>query len=177
MGACAQIRKALDEGAALPLTVRFEHDAVQPGDMMYFSAQVADVAVDHETGEVTILNLVTAHDVGTIINPIGHQGQIDGGLITGLGLSVMEELVTEDGRVINSNLADYKLPTIADVPPAQTVLINTPGGTGPYEAKAIGELANNATAAAIANAIADASGARLFELPLTAERVHGALDS
>lgn len=177
MGACAQIRKALDEGAALPLTVRFEHDAVQPGDMMYFSAQVADVAVDHETGQVTILNLVTAHDVGTIINPIGHQGQIDGGLITGLGLGVMEELITQDGRVINGNLADYKLPTIADVPPAQTVLISTPGGTGPYEAKAIGELANNATAAAIANAIADASGARLFELPLTAERVHWALDS
>jgi CO/xanthine dehydrogenase Mo-binding subunit len=177
VGACAQIRKALDEGASLPLTVRFEHDAPQPGDMMYFSAQVADVEVDRETGQVKVLRLVTAHDVGTIINPLGHQGQIDGGVVTGLGLAVMEELITEDGQIVNGNLGDYKLPTIADVPPLETVLVRTAGGTGPYEAKAIGELANNATAAAIANAIADAAGSRLFELPLTAERVHAAIDA
>jgi CO/xanthine dehydrogenase Mo-binding subunit len=89
----------------------------------------------------------------------------------------MEELITEDGQIVNGNLGDYKLPTIADVPPLETVLVKTPGGTGPYEAKAIGELANNATAAAIANAIADAAGSRLFELPLTAERVHAAIDA
>ena len=79
------------------------------------------------------------------------------------------------GHVLNGNLGEYKLPTIADVPPLETVLVHTPDGTGPYEAKAIGELANNATAAAIANAVADATGCQLFELPITAERVYAAL--
>ena len=74
-------------------------------------------------------------------------------------------------------MADYKLPTIADIPPLETVLIQTGGGTGPYEAKAIGELANNAIAAAIANAVADAAGCRIFELPITAERVYQAIRS
>ena len=76
-----------------------------------------------------------------------------------------------------TNLGDYKLPTIADVPPLETVLVHTDGGAGPYESKSIGELANNATAAAIANAIADAAGCQLYELPLTAERVFAALKS
>ncbi len=85
--------------------------------------------------------------------------------------------MSEGGQVLNGNLGDYKLPTISDVPPLETVLVHTAGGTGPYEAKAIGELANNATAAAIANAVADATGCMLFELPITAERVYTALRS
>ena len=97
--------------------------------------------------------------------------------MTGLGMAVSEELVLDGGHIINGNLGDYKLPTISDVPPLETVLIHTPGGTGPYESKAIGELANNATAAAIANAVADATGCQLFELPITAERVYAALRS
>ncbi len=173
--ACAQIKDAIADGAALPLTVTVEHDAPEPEDITYCSAQVADVEVDRETGQVKVLRLVTAHDVGTVINPLAHQGQIDGGIVTGLGLAVTEELVTDGGQVLNGNLGDYKLPTIADVPPLETVLIQTAGGTGPYESKAIGELANNATAAAIANAVADATGCRLFELPITAERVYAAL--
>ena len=173
--ACAQVRQAMADGATLPLTVTVTHDAPQPDDVMYFSAQVADVAVDPETGQVTVLRVVTAHDVGAIINPVTHQGQINGGFVTGLGLSVSEEFVTVEGRIVNGNLGEYKLPSAADLPPLETVLIRTPGGTGPYEAKAIGELANNATAAAIANAVADATGTRLFELPITAQRVHAAL--
>ena len=173
--ACAQIREAIADRAQLPLTVTVEHDAPQPEDVMYFSAQVADVDVDQETGQVRVLRLVTAHDVGTIINPVTHQGQIDGGVVTGLGLAVMEEFVVEEGQIVNGNLGDYKLPTVADLPRLETVLIHTSGGTGPYGAKAIGELANNATPAAIANAVADATGTRLFELPITAERVYSAL--
>ena len=175
--ACAQIKQAIADGATLPLTETVEHTAPEREDITYFSAQVAEVEVDSETGQVKVLRLVTAHDVGTIINPLAHQGQIDGGVVTGLGLAVTEELVTDGGQVLNGNLGDYKLPTIADVPPLQTVLIHTGGGTGPYEAKAIGELANNATAAAIANAVADACGCRLFELPITADRVYAALRS
>jgi len=175
--ACAQMRQAIQDGANLPLTITVEHDAPQLEDVAYFSAQVAEVEVDHETGQVKVLRVVTAHDVGTIINPLAHQGQIDGGFVTGLGLAVTEELVTEGGQVLNGHLGDYKLPTISDIPPLETVLIHTGGGAGPYEAKAIGELANNATAAAIANAVADAAGCQLFELPITAERVYAALNS
>jgi carbon-monoxide dehydrogenase large subunit len=177
MKACEQLKQAIQDGANLPLTITFEHDAPQPEDVMYFSAQVAEVEVDQETGQVKVLRVVTAHDVGTIINPIAHQGQIDGGFVTGLGLAVTEELVTEGGQVLNGNLGDYKLPTMADIPPLETVLVQTGGGEGPYQAKAIGELANNATAAAIANAVADAAGVQLFELPITSERVYAALIS
>jgi putative selenate reductase molybdopterin-binding subunit len=152
--------------------VTIEQDAHQSEEVMYFSAQVADVEVDRETGEVHVKRVTTAHDVGTVINPIGHQGQIYGGFVTGLGLAVSEELVSDDGRILNGNLGDYKLPNIRDLPELETVLVPSTGGIGPYDAKAIGELANNATAAAIANAVADASGVRLFELPVTAERVY-----
>ncbi|MCI0897758.1 MAG: xanthine dehydrogenase family protein molybdopterin-binding subunit [Chloroflexi bacterium] len=175
MKACDQVKRAIADGAALPLTVTVEHTAEEREDITYFGAQVAEVQVDTETGQVKVLRLVTAHDVGTIINPLAHQGQIDGGVITGFGLGVTEEFVTDGGQVVNGNMGDYKLPTMADIPPLETVLIQSAGGTGPYEAKAIGELANNATAAAIANAVADAVGCRLFELPVTADRVYKAL--
>jgi CO/xanthine dehydrogenase Mo-binding subunit len=175
MQACAQMRQAIADGAHLPLTITVEHDAPQPEDVMYFSAQVAEVEVDRETGQVKVIKVVTAHDVGTVINPLAHQGQIDGGFVTGLGLAVTEELVSEDGQIVNGHLGAYKLPTISDIPPLETVLVPTSGGEGPYQAKAIGELANNATAAAIANAVADAVGCQLFELPITAERVYAAL--
>ena len=175
MKACAQMRQAIQDGANLPLTITVEHDAPQPEDVMYFSAQVAEVEVDRETGQVKVIKVVTAHDVGTVINPLAHQGQIDGGFVTGLGLAVTEELVSEGGQILNGHLGEYKLPTIADIPPLETVLVQTSGGEGPYQAKAIGELANNATAAAIANAVADAVGCQLFELPITAERVYAAL--
>ena len=177
MKACEQMRQAIQDGAKLPLTITVEHDAPQPEDVMYFSAQVAEVVVDRETGQVKVVRVVTAHDVGTVINPLAHQGQIDGGFVTGLGLAVTEELMTEDGRVLNGSLGDYKLPTMSDIPPLETVLVHTGGGEGPYQAKAIGELANNATAAAIANAVADAVGVHLFELPITAERVYAALEA
>jgi len=107
MKACEQMRQAIQDGANLPLTITVEHDAPQPEDVMYFSAQVADVEVDRETGQVKVIRVVTAHDVGTIINPLAHQGQIDGGFVTGFGLAVTEELVTEDGQVLNGSLGDY----------------------------------------------------------------------
>ena len=175
MKACDQMKEAISDGAARPLTVTVEHDAEERDDITYFNAQVAEGHVDRETGQVRGLRLITSHDVGTIIHPLAHQGQIDGGVITGFGLGVTEEFVTDGGQVVNGNMGDYKLPTMADIPALETVLIQTGGGAGPYEAKAIGELANNATAAAIANAVADAVGCRVFELPITADRVYKAL--
>jgi CO/xanthine dehydrogenase Mo-binding subunit len=158
-----------------PITVTVELTLPQREDVAYFCAQVAEVEVDPETGQVQVDRLVTAHDVGTIINPVTHQGQIDGGAITGIGLALTEELIVEEGRIVNANLGEYKLPTAADIPTLETILVSSSGGTGPHEAKAIGEMANNGPPAAIANAVADAVGARVYELPITAERVYQAL--
>src|SRR2546430_16590696 len=94
----------------------------------------------------------------------------------GIGQAVMEELVMENGKITNSNLGDYKLPTAADIPEPKTVLVRSTGGVGPLNAKPIGEFANNGPPAAIDNAVADAVGARLFELPVTEERVYRALN-
>lgn len=158
-----------------PLTVTIQEDFPYPDTVTYVCAQVAEVEVDPESGAVRLHRMVTAHDVGTIINPLTHQGQIDGGVVMGLGQGLMEELVMDNGKVINANLGDYKLPTIADTPRLETILVESAGGLAPYEAKAIGEFANNSPPAAIANAVADAVGVRLFQIPITAENVYRAL--
>lgn len=157
------------------LAVTVYEDYPYPDQVSYFCAQVAEVEVDPETGAVHVRRIVSAHDVGTILNPLGHQGQIDGSTVMGFGQAVMEELVIENGRVTNNNLGDYKLPTAKDIPELKTVLLDSPGGVGPLNAKPIGEFANNCPPAAIANAVADAVGARLFELPVTAEKIYEAL--
>jgi CO/xanthine dehydrogenase Mo-binding subunit len=156
-------------------SVTVYEDYPYPDGVSYFCAQVAEVEVDPETGAVRVRRIVSAHDVGTIINPIGHQGQIDGSTVMGFGQGVMEELVIDNGRVLNSNLGEYKLPSIKDIPKLDTVLLESGGGVGPLNAKPIGEFANNCPPAAIANAVADAVGARLFSLPVTAEKIHAAL--
>jgi CO/xanthine dehydrogenase Mo-binding subunit len=150
-------------------------DYPYPEEVSYICAQVAEVEVDSETGAVRLHRFVTAHDTGTIINPLTHQGQIDGAAVMGVGQGIMEELVMDNGRVTNNNLGDYKLPTAADIPKLITVLVPSPGGVGPQNAKPIGEFANNAPPAAIANAVADAVGVRLFELPVKAETIYRAL--
>ncbi|MFQ6019835.1 MAG: xanthine dehydrogenase family protein molybdopterin-binding subunit [Dehalococcoidia bacterium] len=161
--------------ASRRLTVTVHEDSPYPEDVTYFCAQVAEVEVEQETGRIRLHRFVTAHDVGTIINPITHQGQIDGGVVMGLGQALMEELVMEGGQVTNASLGDYKLPTAVDIPELKTVLVRSGGGLAPFEAKAIGEFANNSPPAAVANAVADAVGVRLFELPVTAEKVYHAL--
>ena len=155
-----------------PLQVAVYEDYPYPDEVSYICAQVAEVEVDPATGAVQVQRMITAHDVGTVINPLTHQGQIDGATIMGVGQGIMEELIMNDGRIVNNNLGDYKLPTIADIPILKTVLVHSEGGVGPMNAKPIGEFANNGPPAAIANAIADAVGVRLFELPLTAEKIY-----
>jgi CO/xanthine dehydrogenase Mo-binding subunit len=161
--------------ATEPLVVSVYEDYPYPEHISYLCAQVAEVEVDPDTGAVRVHRVVTAHDVGTIINPIMHQGQIDGATIMGMGQGIMEELVMDGGKVTNNNLGDYKLPSIKDIPELKTVLVKTTGGVGPFDSKPIGEFANNAPPAAIANAVADAIGVRLFELPIKAENVYRAL--
>lgn len=140
-----------------------------------FCAQVAEVAVDRDTGEVKVLSITTAHDVGTVINPMMHDGQIEGGAVQALGYALMEELQTEGGRITNANLGDYKLPTTEDLPELRTVVLEDPTGPAPYGGRAIGEIANVPLAAAIANAVQDAVGVRILTLPVTAEKVYNAL--
>ena len=161
--------------ASEPLEATVYEDYPYPEDISYICAQVAEVEVDPDTGAVRVHRVVSAHDVGTIINPITHQGQIDGATIMGMGQGMMEELVMDGGKVTNNNLGDYKMPSVKDIPELKTVLIKSTGGVGPLDSKPIGEFANNGPPAAIANAIADAVGVRLFELPVKAENIHQAL--
>lgn len=140
-----------------------------------FCGYVVELSVDRETGAVTIHDVVFAADVGTVINPVAHRGQIDGGFAFGLGHALTEDLRFEDGRMVNPSLADYKIPTICDMPPLRVVLLTDAPGHGPFGAKMAGELSTAAVPAAVANAIADACGARITRLPLTAESIFDAL--
>jgi len=137
-----------------------------------FAAQVAEVEVEPETGQVTVKRITTVHDSGVVLNSLTYQGQVDGGVITGLGFATMEETPMVDGHVSTANLGEFKIPTPREIPNLTTVLLESATGPTPYHGKAIGEIPNAPTAAAIANAVADAVGIRLFELPLTAERVY-----
>jgi xanthine dehydrogenase molybdenum-binding subunit len=159
-------------GGDLEFSVRY--NAKNP-EVTSFCAQIAEVEVDVETGRIKVRKIVTAHDVGTIINPIGHQGQIDGGLVQGMGFALMEEIRSSDGGPSAVHLGDYKLPNILDVPGIQTELLQEPLGPTPYFGRGIGEISNSPTAGAIANAVYDAVGVRFFDLPLSAEKVYRAL--
>lgn len=150
----------------------------EPGDMPKvtgFACQVAEVEVDTETGQIRVLNFTTSHDPGTVLNHLTLTGQIEGGVVTGLGFTLMEENPMMDGKIVTLTLGESKLPCIRDVPPLKTVLVETPTGPTPFGGKAIAENPNVPTAAAIANAVADACGARIFELPLTAEKIYNEL--
>jgi len=136
-----------------------------------FAAQAALVEVDTALGTVRVVRIVAAHDVGRAINPTLVEGQIHGGIAQGLGLALMEEFMP--GRT--ENLHDYLIPTIGDVPPIDVILIEQPDSLGPYGAKGVGEPALIATAPAILNAIAHATGARITHVPATPDRVLAAL--
>jgi carbon-monoxide dehydrogenase large subunit len=136
------------------------------------AAQIAEVYVDPETGQITIKKFISAHTTGKVINPLMHQGQIDGGIVFGLGYALTEHLVIDNGKVLTANFGDYKIPNIQDIPPLRTVVLETvPHGPGPYNSLAIGEVANVPVAAAIANAVEDASGVRIKDLPITPEKI------
>jgi CO/xanthine dehydrogenase Mo-binding subunit len=136
-----------------------------------FAAQIAHVEVDTALGTVAVRRIVAAHDVGRAINPLQVEGQIHGGIAQGLGLALMEEYLP--GRT--ENLHDYLIPTIGDIPPIDVKLIEEADPLGPFGAKGVGEPALIATAPAILNAIADATGVRLTRVPATPDRVLSAL--
>ncbi len=139
--------------------------------------QVAEVEVDIETGQVKIDRFTTAHSTGTVINPLTHQGQIDGGVVMAVGYSLMEQMMLDEGRVVTTNFGESKIPTIRDIPPLKTVIQEFPVGNGPYGGMSIGEPPVLVAAAAIANAIHGAVGARIHDLPITAEKVLRAIQA
>jgi CO/xanthine dehydrogenase Mo-binding subunit len=140
-----------------------------------FHAHAVDLSVDAGTGEVTVHRYVVAQDVGFAMNPTYIEGQIEGGVAQGLGQALSEEIVYEAGRVLNANLTDYKMPTAADVPHVESILVQHPSLVGPFGAKGVGEPPNIEPPAAVANAVASATGVRVTDLPITAEKIALAL--
>ena len=162
-------RRLLREGSSIIMTSAFYDPPTQRQDENYignisatygFGAHVAEVEVDPETGMVRLVGLWAAHDVGRAINPMSCEGQIEGGAAMGVGLALSEELAVRDGRFPAPNLHDYGMPTAVDVPPIDVTLVETEDALGPFGAKGIGEGGIILPPAAIANAVADATGVR-----------------
>ncbi len=140
-----------------------------------FGAHAIEVAVDTETGEVTILKSVACHDVGQCINPAAVEGQVEGGAAQGQGYALSEEMIYRDGKLTTPSFSEYLIPTSMDVPKVKIILLESRSGVGPFGAKGIGEPALTPVAPAIANAVADAIGVRIYDLPITPEKVVRAL--
>jgi CO/xanthine dehydrogenase Mo-binding subunit len=170
-----EVAEHIARGAAVRVNGHYTEEHHAEGGDYQFSATMIEVEVDAETGAVTVTDALLVADVGTILNPTAHRGQLVGGFMTGLGAALMEDLAVVDGRSATPSLGEYKLPTQADAPPLRVVLCPTEVGSGPYGAKMAGELTNTSVAPALANAVAAAIGARVTELPVTAERVRAAM--
>jgi xanthine dehydrogenase molybdenum-binding subunit len=136
-----------------------------------FGTHVAEVEVDLDTGVVKVIGISAAHDVGRVINRLGIEGQVEGGIAQGMGYCLSEELKVEGGRILNPTFTDYKLCTTTDLPEMNIAFVETHDPAGPHGAKGIGEAPLIPVAAAIANAVCNATGVRINELPLTPERV------
>lgn len=159
-----------------PLGGSFKGAAVGTSPAFGCSAQVAEVSVDLETGEVTVEHITGAHDCGFAINPTQVEGQMQGSMMMGMGEALMEQIIYDKkGRIINANLAEYKIPTALDMPRLETIIIESDEPHGPYGAKEVGEGAIMPVIPSILNAIYHATGVRIEELPVTPERLVAAL--
>lgn len=184
-------RRLEQRGERLQARVRYVAPATQPyrpvpcgpydpaGYRLHFAycfgTQAAVVEVDEETGQVDVLRIIAAHDAGRVINPQAVEGQVEGGVMMGLGYALSEAFVLRQGRVVTGSLRQLGVPTIARLPQVTVLLIEDPHPEGPLGAKGMAELPAAATAPAIVNAIHDALGIRIRELPATPERIRAAL--
>ena len=141
-----------------------------------FGVQAVEVKVDTDTGKVDMLHVVTAHECGKIINPIGLEGQVEGASVMGAGWALYEQLQTQNGRIINDSFRDYKLLLAEDVPKMAVIEIDAYEPEGPFGAKEAGEGLTVPTAGAIANAVYNAVGVRIKDLPITPEKLLRALE-
>ncbi len=146
----------------------------EAGDMHFaysFAAQAAEVEVNTRTGLVRVLNVIVANDVGKALNPLGLQGQVEGGVVMGLGNALTEHFVVEEGRVITDRLARYRMPSIVQTPEIHSIVVEHPTEDGPYGGKGVGELSSIPTTPAITNAIYNAVGVRVDKLPVDQEQI------
>ncbi|MEN6524649.1 MAG: molybdopterin cofactor-binding domain-containing protein [Anaerolineaceae bacterium] len=144
------------------------------GDMHFvysYAAQAAEVEVNSITGEVKVLHVISANDVGTAINPLGLKGQVEGGVVMGLGNALTERFIVKDGYVITDRLAKYRIPSIAVTPEITSIIVEHPAGEGPFGAKGVGEVVSIPTTPAITNAIYNAVGIRVRSLPVDQELI------
>jgi CO/xanthine dehydrogenase Mo-binding subunit len=154
-----------------PIVVKGHYQNHEIGPQASMCAQMAEVEVDRETGAIKLRRFVSVHHVGKVLNPLLHEGQIDGGIVMGVGYALTEEMLFAEGKVTTLHFGDYKIPTMRDLPRLQKIVLEAPVGRGPYNSMSIGETAIITVAPAIANAIHDAVGSRITSLPLTAEKV------
>jgi len=140
-----------------------------------YGAHAAQVAVDIETGEVRVLQSIGAHDVGQAINLRAVEGQVEGSALMGQGFALCEELILEQGQLQTRSLSEYLIPTSEDVPKIKAIILESGSGLGPFGSKGIGEPVYAPVAASIANAVTDAIGVHIFELPITPEKIVKAL--
>ena len=140
-----------------------------------FSANVVEVEVDSETGETRVVSVHSGHDTGRVINPTLGEGQVEGGVVQGLGYALVEEHAVKDGRLLNDQFSTYIIPTPLDTPEIRPILVEHLYPWGPYGAKGLGETPIIAVAPAVTAAIHHAVGVRLREIPATPERVWAAL--
>ena len=159
------------------LAAEYKGSGVGPSPAYSYSAAVAEVAVDLETGEITVEKITLAHDVGRCINATNVEGQIEGGVYMGLGEALMEEWPFRAGEHKIPNLLDYKTPTSLDTPPIEAIIVETDDKEGPFGAKEAGQGPLNPVIPAIANAVADAIRARIHSTPITPEKVLKAMDA
>ncbi|MDZ4230249.1 MAG: xanthine dehydrogenase family protein molybdopterin-binding subunit, partial [Dehalococcoidales bacterium] len=168
-------RQSLSSAGDGPITGRGAVTRTRPGNA--FAVQAAEVEVDKETGKVKVISYVAAQDVGLAINPTLVEGQIQGAVAQGIGWALTEDYIFRDGTMQNANLLDYRLPTAADLPSIETVLVEVTSDTGPYGLRPVGEPPIVPSLAAVANAIHSAAGVRLKELPMTPEAILRALQA
>ena len=174
---------AKEEGREVRASVVYEAPKTVPlgevGDMHFafgYATQAALVEVDTDTGDVEVLKVIAAHDVGRALNPLAVAGQIEGGVVMGLGIALQEEFVMEEGVPTSTSLARYKIPTIERTPEIVPIIVEDKASEGPYGAKGIGEIPSIPTAPAIINAIYNATGIRIYSLPATPKKVLDALE-
>lgn len=167
----------LGSGWFNPVTTALEEETGrgEPYATYSFATQWAEVEVDTETGEVTVLKIVAAHDVGKAINPQMVEGQIEGGCVMGLGYALMEEVVVEEGTIVNPGFSNYLIPTMEDAPAITSLIVEEQEESGPFGAKGVGEPPLIPTAPAILNAVSNALGVCITTLPLTPEKILAAL--
>jgi CO/xanthine dehydrogenase Mo-binding subunit len=179
----ARARLFRNGGAPIVASGTFDADSVLQDSTRYgnesgaynYGCQAVEVEVDRETGQVKILQYAAASDCGTVINPIGAEGQVEGAVAQGIGYALIEGLQFDHGRPVNPNFSDYRIPSMRDMPPLKHAFADSYEPTGPFGAKGLGELGMDPTAAVIANAVFDAVGVRIKTLPITPEKVLRAL--